>query len=232
MDQLAHDVALQNLPVALMVDRAGLIGSDGRTHQGLLDVSWTRAIPNLEIYAPVDEVSLRRVMSHAADRSGPTVIRYPRGALPMRNEELRGRELGTVIVNEGEDGKWALLGHGVMVHVMLEARDLAGASGLPVPAVVDLRRLKPLDLDVIDGVLKRYSIVVVAEEDYLHGGIGELIATRVTEIGSMTCLKRLGVPDIFVPHATINQQREFYGLTAQHILSCGACCVGLKVNTA
>jgi len=230
MDQLAHDVALQNLPVVLMVDRAGLVGSDGRTHQGLFDVSWTRAIPNLEIYAPTDEVSLRHIMSRAADRAAPTVIRYPRGALPIRNEELRGRELGSVVVNEGE--KWALLGHGVMVHVMLETRDLAEASGLPVPAVVDLRRLKPLDLDIIDGVLKRYSTVVVAEEDYLHGGIGELIAARVTEIGSMTCLKRLGVPDVFVPHATIAQQREFYGLTAQHILSCGAGCVGMKVNTA
>ena len=148
----------------------------------------------------------------------------------MRNEELRGRELGAVIVNEGE--KWALLGHGVMVHAMLEARDLAEASGLPVPAVVDLRRLKPLDLGVIDGVLKRYSTVVVVEEDYLHGGIGELVAARAAEIGSMTCLKRLGVPDVFVPHAAIDQQREFYGLTAQHILSCGAGCVELKANIA
>ena len=220
MDQLAHDVALQELPVVIMVDRAGLVGSDGQTHHGLLDVSWARAIPNLEIYAPVDEISLRHIMSHAAARTAPTVIRYPRGALPTHNNALKGSEsLGAVTVREGEE--WALLGHGVMVHVMLEARDLAEASGLPAPAVVDLRRLKPLDLDVIDDILKRYPTVVVAEEDYLNGGIGELLAVRITETGSTTCLKRLGVPDIFVPHATIAQQREICGLTAKHIVNCG-----------
>ena len=221
MDQLAHDVALQNLPVVIMVDRAGLIGADGQTHQGLLDVSWARAIPNLEIYAPVDEVSLRRIMSYAADRNGPTMIRYPRGTLPTHKDVLRGSELGAVIVSEGE--KWALLGHGAMVHVMLEARDMAGASGLPAPAVVDLRRLKPLDLDVIDDVLKRYPTVIAAEEDYINGGIGELIAARITDTGSTTCLKRLGVPDMFVPHATIAQQREICELTAKHILACFTC---------
>jgi 1-deoxy-D-xylulose-5-phosphate synthase len=233
MDQLTHDVALQNLPVVIMVDRAGLVGSDGQTHHGLLDVSWARVIPNLEIYAPADEISLRHITSHAAGRAGPTIIRYPRGMLPMRGDVLMGREsLGAVIVAEGECDKWALLGHGVMVHVMLEARELAEASGLPAPAVVDLRRLKPLDLDVIDDVLKRYPTVVVAEESYLNGGIGELIAARAAETGSMTCLKRLGISDIFVTHATIAQQREICGLTAKHILNCGVDCLELKAITA
>ena len=109
---------------------------------------------------------------------------------------------------------------------------MAPSSGLPLPAVVDLRRLKPLDLDVIDDVLKRYPTVIVVEESYLNGGIGELIAARVTDIGSTACLKRLGVPDMFVTHATITQQREICGLTAKDILSCGASAVSLKVNTA
>ncbi|MCL2008989.1 MAG: 1-deoxy-D-xylulose-5-phosphate synthase [Synergistaceae bacterium] len=234
IDQLTHDVALQNLPVVVMVDRAGFVGSDGPTHHGLLDVSWTRAIPNLEIYAPADETSLRHIMSHAAGRMGPTVIRYPRGELPM-SDALRGREsLGAVIVKEGEE--WALLGHGVMVHEMLEARELAAASGLPVPAVVDLRRLKPLDLDTIDDILRRYPTVVVAEESYLNGGVGEFIAAhaaaRVTETGSATRLKLLGVRDMFVPHATIAQQREICEITAKDIVNCGASCLEMKVNTA
>ena len=216
IDQLTHDVALQNLPVVIMVDRAGLVGSDGQTHHGLLDVSWARAVPNLEIYAPVDEISLRRIMAYAAERNGPTIIRYPRGALPMRKDALKGRELGAVIIHEGE--RCALLGHGVMVHVMLEARDMAGESGLPLPAIVDLRRLKPLDLNVIDDILKRYPSVVIAEEDYLNGGVGELIAARIVETGSAANLKRLGVPDMFVSHATIEQQREICGLTAKHVL--------------
>ncbi|MDO4787327.1 MAG: 1-deoxy-D-xylulose-5-phosphate synthase, partial [Fretibacterium sp.] len=132
MDQLTHDIALQNLPVVLMVDRAGLVGSDGDTHQGLLDVSWSRAIPNLEVYAPADESSLRQMMNHAAGRNGPTLIRYPRGGLPIRNDLCAGHEsLGTVQIRNGTE--WALLGHGVTVHILLEVRERAAAAGLPVP---------------------------------------------------------------------------------------------------
>jgi 1-deoxy-D-xylulose-5-phosphate synthase len=180
-------------------------------------VSWTRAIPNLEVYSPADEVSLRQMMSYAADRRGPTLIRYPRGSLPIRNNLFTGQEsLGSVAIREGED--WALVGHGVTVHILLEARERAKESGLPTPAVVDLRRLKPLDLDVLDEVLKNYSTVIVAEENYLNGGVGEAIACRAAELGTPACLKRLGVPDQFVQHATIDQQRRFYDLTAESLL--------------
>lgn len=222
MDQLTHDIALQNLPVVLMVDRAGLVGSDGDTHQGLLDVPWARAIPNLEVYAPADEVSLRQMMAHAADRSGPTLIRYPRGSLPIQNNLFSGQEsLGAVQIRSGTD--WALLGHGVTVHILLEARERARAAGLPEPAVIDLRRLKPLDTEFLDDVLKRYSLVGVAEENYLGGGVGEAIAARIAEAGHTTLLRRFGVPDVCVPHATIPEQRERYGLTAENILAeCGA----------
>lgn len=219
MDQLVHDVALQNLPVVLMVDRAGLIGSDGPTHQGLLDVSWTRAVPNLEIYAPADEVSLHQMMTHAAGREGPTVIRYPRGSLPIHNSLFRGREsLGAVRICEGQD--WALIGHGVTVHLMLEARKKAEALGLPLPAVVDLRRLKPLDFETLDDILKRCSHVVTAEENYLCGGVGDEIAARIVENGYATTLHRLGVPDIFVHHATIEEQRELCDMTVENVLKC------------
>lgn len=226
MDQLTHDIALQNLPVVLMVDRAGLIGSDGETHQGLLDVPWGRAIPNLEIYAPADEASLRQMMTYASMRMGPTMIRYPRGSLPIQNNLANGREcLGTLKIRDGES--WALIGHGVTVHIMLDARERAAAAGLPTPAVIDLRRLKPLDTSVLDDILKSYPTVVVAEEDYLHGGVGEAIAARIAEIGCVTALKRLGVPDCFVPHATIAEQRELYGLTADKILRC--CPIPMKI---
>ncbi|MDR1620912.1 MAG: 1-deoxy-D-xylulose-5-phosphate synthase [Synergistaceae bacterium] len=226
MDQLTHDVALQNLPAVLMVDRAGLVGSDGETHQGLLDVSWARAIPNLEVYAPADEISLRQMMTYASERGGPTVVRYPRGSLPIRNNLFNGREsLGSVTIRDGED--WALIGHGVTVHILLEAHERAGALGLPTPAVVDLRRLKPLDTDFLDEILKNYPAVVVAEENYLNGGMGEALASRISEIGASTCLKRLGVPDRFIHHATIDQQREFCNLTAEDVLSCAGP-LGLK----
>jgi 1-deoxy-D-xylulose-5-phosphate synthase len=242
MDQLTHDIALQNLPVVLMVDRAGLVGADGETHQGLLDVSWARVVPNLEIYAPADEVSLRRMMSHAAGRSGPTVIRYPRGSLPIldRLSEETPPGLGCVKIRDGED--WALIGHGVTVRLMLQARERASELGFLAPAVLDLRRLKPLDTDVIDEVLENYSTVVVAEEGYLHGGVGELIAARLAEtrlgetrLGEkkrVTVLKRLGVPDRFIQHATIDQQREFCGLTVEDVLECGLGSVRVRAQTA
>jgi 1-deoxy-D-xylulose-5-phosphate synthase len=221
MDQLTHDIALQDLPVVLMVDRAGLIGSDGETHQGLLDVSWTRSIPNLEIYAPADEVSLRQMMTYAAGRGGPTLLRYPRGSLPVRDNLFNGEEsLSSVTIRDGEG--WALIGHGVTVHILLEAHERARVSGLPTPAVVDLRRLKPLDINFLDEILKRYPTVVVAEENYLSGGVGEALASRITELGAPTCLKCLGVPDRFIHHATIDQQRKFCGLTVEDILQCGA----------
>jgi 1-deoxy-D-xylulose-5-phosphate synthase len=234
MDQLTHDIALQNLPVVLMIDRAGLVGADGETHQGLLDVSWARAVPNVEIYAPSDEASLRRMMSHAAGREGPTVIRYPRGPIPVRDNLPEGREYreysGCVKIRDGEE--WALIGHGVTVHLMLQARERASALGLPAPAVLDLCRLKPLDTDAVDEVLEDYPTVVVAEEDYLCGGVGELIAARLAEKNCGTVLRRLGVPDRFIHHATIDQQREFCGLTAEAVLQCGLDNVKIRVQSA
>ncbi|NLL37254.1 MAG: 1-deoxy-D-xylulose-5-phosphate synthase [Fretibacterium sp.] len=231
MDQLTHDVALQNLPVVLMVDRAGLVGSDGDTHQGLLDVSWARAIPNLEVYAPADEVSLRQMMAHASEREGPTLIRYPRGSLPIRNNLFNGKEnLGPVRIRDGEG--WALLGHGVTVHLMLEVRARAEAEGLPVPAVVDLRRLKPLSADDLHPILKGYPLVAIAEETYLNGGLGEQLAVHIAENNIPTFLRRFGVPDVCVEHATIQEQRERYGLTVENILAVCRSCLPRKVHSA
>jgi 1-deoxy-D-xylulose-5-phosphate synthase len=219
MDQLTHDIALQNLPVVLMVDRAGLVGADGETHQGLLDVAWGRAVPNLEIYAPADEPSLRQMTAHAASRQGPTLLRYPRGPLPR--VLCTGREpLSPILLRDGEE--WALVGHGVTVRILLEARELAACAGLPTPAIVDLRRLKPLDIDFIDEILKHYPTVAVAEEGYLAGGVGEAIASRAAETGAAATVRRLGAPDRFIPHGTAAQQREFCGLTVEDVLSCGA----------
>ena len=161
------------------------------------------------------------MMTHAAGCGGPTLIRYPRGSLPVRNNLFNGEApLGSVTVRDGEG--WALIGHGVTVHILLEAHEQAKALGLPAPAVVDLRRLKPLDMKFLDEILKRYPTVAVAEENYLSGGVGEALASRIVELGVPVCLKRLGVPDRFIHHATIGQQREFCGLTVENVLQCSA----------
>ena len=234
MDQLMHDIALQNLPVVLMVDRAGLVGSDGDTHQGLLDVSWARAVPNLEVWSPADEPSLRRMMAHAAERQGPTLIRYPRGGLPHELPsmiDMGDAHDGAAMAKLHDGQAWALLGHGPMVHILLNAREQAQAEGLPAPAVYDLRRLKPLDTDALDDVLNRFPLIAVAEENYLAGGLGEEIAARVAESGRPVQLRRFGVPDVCVQHATTEEQRELYGLTPAAIIeACGPLLAGARAN--
>lgn len=219
MDQLMHDIALQGLPVVLMVDRAGLVGSDGDTHQGLLDVSWGRAVPGLEIWSPADEPSLRAMMLHAAGRAGPTLIRYPRGAVPAPLGAPGDSMGGLAPLAQLRDGdRAALLAHGPMVRVMLEARELALSEGLAAPAVFDVRRLSPLDAGALDEVLDRHALVCVAEEGYLAGGVGEAVATRIAEGHASARLVRFGVPGVCVPHATTEEQREMYGMTARDVV--------------
>ena len=216
MDQLMHDIALQNLPVVLMVDRAGLAGSDGDTHQGLLDISWGRAVPNLTIYAPCDEDSLRGAMLKASEHDGPTLIRYPRGL-------MQTKKLSPIVSNDGivkiQDGVfWAMLGHGATVSTMLHARSRAGREGVCVPAVYDVRKIKPLDMERLDEILTSYNLIAVLEENYMPGGLGEAVGARIAELNAAVRLFRFGVPDVCVKHATQLEQREMYGLTARNVV--------------
>jgi len=231
MDQLMHDIALQNLPVVIMIDRAGLSGSDGDTHQGVLDISWCRAIPNLEIYAPCDENSLKESMLIAAKRNGPTLIRYPRGSVPEKNLSPEIKNSGIVKIpdeNKFESGKFALLGYGASIITMLKVRELAKEKNFNIPALYDVRRVKPIDFNFLDEILKSYELVATLEENYMPGGLGEAVAARIAEKNYGVKLIRFGVPDVCVKHATQEQQRELYGLTPENILN--ECVKGLKEN--
>ena len=202
MDQLMHDIALQNLPVVLMVDRAGLAGSDGDTHQGLLDISWGRPIPNLEIFAPCDEKTLKEAMTAASKRNAPTLIRYPRGSIPNENFES----------SAVSSNKTALIGYGAAVKIMFEAKKLENMD------LYILNRIKPLDFDLLDEILKTHETVCTLEESYMPGGLGEAVGARIAERNFNVKLLRFGVPDVCVKHATQDEQRELYGLTAENIL--------------
>lgn len=202
MDQLMHDIALQNLPVVLMVDRAGLAGSDGDTHQGLLDISWGRPIPNLEIFAPCDEKTLREAMTAASKRNAPTLIRYPRGSIPNENFES----------SAVSSNKTALIGYGAAVKIMFEAKKLENMD------LYIFNRIKPLDFDLLDEILKTHETVCTLEESYMPGGLGEAVGARIAERNFNVKLLRFGVPDVCVKHATQDEQRELYGLTAENIL--------------
>ncbi|MBQ3377325.1 MAG: hypothetical protein IJG62_03550, partial [Synergistaceae bacterium] len=194
-------------------------GSDGDTHQGLLDVSWGRAVPNLKIYSPCDYNSLNAVINHAAKCTSPIMIRYPRGNLPERAVYNDPDFNFNAVNNIAEGFEWALLGHGVTTHLLLEVRDEAAKLNLPVPAVYDLLRLKPLDDDALNNIFSKFKLVVTAEENYLSGGIGEAIAAKTVGLDVKVKLKSFGVPDVCVAHALPEEQRETFGLTVNNIIN-------------
>ena len=220
MDQLVHDIAMQNLPVVIAVDRSGLIGDDGETHQGLLDISWARPIPNLLITAPRDEVGLQSLFDLALRREGPIMIRFPRGeAIPSlcrtRDDVFMNDLPVPEILENGE--RCALIGYGRTVELMLEARKMIiSAGGLP-PTVMDLKCVKPLPELALEGVLRGHELVIVAEDGYRKGGAGEAIAVLAESIrweGSPAKVVPIGIPDLFVPQGTMAQQADFCGLTS------------------
>lgn len=226
MDQLVHDVAMQNLPVIFAVDRAGLVGEDGETHHGLLDIPWSRAVPNLTVTAPRDVRELDGLFSCAAESKGPFLIRFPRGTAPLilsggdkGKERFPSDFLRPEILEEGSE--WALLGYGRTVQLMLEARKKAEGMALPPPTVVDLKCIKPLCLPDILPILRTHSLLVSAEDGYLTGGVGEAIASAAKTLPpeEAPLLFRLGVPDLYVPQGTTARQDEYCGLTPGKVVS-------------
>jgi len=228
MDQVVHDVCMQNLPVTFAVDRAGLVGEDGETHQGLLDIPWSRPVPNLVMTAPRDEESLRHLFLYGGKHEGPVMIRFPRGtAVPCLK---KGSSLITPsapdilkpeILEAGSE--WALIGYGKTVELMLRARETARSQGIfPLPTVMDLRCLKPLPEQDLREILASHSFAIVAEDGYATGGAGEAIAamTRNMTEDKPAALSLMGVPDIFVPQGTIREQEEYCGLTPGKVVNC------------
>lgn len=227
MDQVVHDVCMQNLPVTFAVDRAGLVGEDGETHQGLFDIPWSRPVPNLVMTAPRDEEALRSLFLFAGKHEGPVMIRFPRGtAVPCLK---KGNSLVTPpapdmlkpeILETGSE--WALIGYGKTVELMLRARETARSRGIsPLPGVVDLRCLKPLPEHDLQKILASHSFVVVAEDGYSAGGAGEAIAALARGMGerNTAVVSVTGVPDIFVPQGTIREQEEYCGLTPGKVVN-------------
>ncbi len=227
MDQLAHDIAMQKLPVVIAVDRSGLIGDDGETHQGLLDISWSRSIPNLMVTAPRDEEGLNSLLEVAMRRDGPTVIRFPRGeAIPSLH---RTKARGEVLMDDlpvpeilERGGQCALIGYGRTVELMLKAHEEIVSTGGTPPTVVDLKCVKPLPRTAIEELLAQHDLLIVAEDGYREGGVGEAIATLAETMRSSQNPGRvitLGIPDIFVPQGTMREQAEFCGLTHQRVVA-------------
>ena len=211
-DQLIHDVALQNLPVMLAIDRAGLVGADGPTHAGSFDLSFLRCIPNLLIAAPSDENECRRLLSTAFLHDGPSAVRYPRGSGVGAAIEpgLETVEIGKgVLRRRGRDV--ALIAFGSLVAPALEAAGALDAS------VADMRFVKPLDTDLLRELAQGHRLLVTLEENAVAGGAGAGVAEALAQLGLNVPLLHLGLPDIFIEHGDPARMLADCGLDAAGI---------------
>ncbi len=218
-DQVVHDICRQNLNVIFAIDRAGFVGADGETHQGVYDIAFLRHIPNMVVMMPKDENELRNMLRTAADYDGgPIAVRYPRieGVGVSYDERMTPIEIGTwETVREGDYA--AVLAIGPMVQVAEEAADLLKREGINV-RVVNARFVKPLDSQMLLSLAKERLPIMVVEEGSVQGGLGSAILEFYALQGVQPASVHLaGVPDVFVEHATVKEQREEVGLSAEHI---------------
>jgi len=211
-DQLIHDVCLQNLPVLLAIDRAGLVGADGATHNGAFDLSFLRCVPNMMIMAPSDESECRSMLTTGFLHNGPAAVRYPRGtgpgikvsralaALPVGKAELRrkGRDI-------------AILAFGTMLAPALAAGELINAT------VVNMRFVKPLDEGLLRELARTHELLVTVEENTVNGGAGSGVNEFLSAAGITTTVLNLGLPDRFIEHGNASELLRECGLDADGI---------------
>lgn len=216
-DQLIHDVCLQNLPVTLCLDRAGLVGEDGPTHHGVFDLSYLRQMPNMCVMAPKDEEELRHMLATAIAIPGPAAVRYPRGAglgvaLTDSFEKL---PVGKAEVLQ-EKGEIAFLAVGTMVEHAKAAAAILAEEGIEA-AVVNMRFIKPLDTALIDAMAKTKKLIITAEENVLAGGFGSAVAEYLADSGQQVPLVRFGIPDRFIEQGTRKELLSLCGLQPEQM---------------
>jgi len=208
-DQLIHDIALQNLDVTFAIDRGGLVGADGATHQGAFDLSYLACIPNMVLMTPADENECRQMLTTAYQYTGPAAVRYPRGtgpgvppaptleSLPLGKGEIRRQGKGV-----------AILVFGTLLAAALEAGAVLDAT------VANMRFVKPLDLELIRALAQSHDGLVTLEENAVIGGAGAEVARALENMRCVKPLLRLGLPDIFIEHGEQGQMLAELGLCA------------------
>jgi 1-deoxy-D-xylulose-5-phosphate synthase len=223
-DQVVHDVALQNLPVTFVLDRAGLVGADGKTHHGVLDLSFMRCVPNLVVMAPSDENELRRMLRTSLTYPGPCAIRFPRGAGEGVTVDASPEPLpigkGRIARPGGPQPEVLLVAAGTTLHAALAAAEELSKEGIAVE-VVDPRFVKPLDEPLLCDAAARIGRVVTVEENALQGGFGSACLEAFEARGLLAAglqTRRLGIPDRWVEHAEQARQRAECGIDAAAIV--------------
>lgn len=213
-DQILHDVCIGSLPVVLAIDRAGLIGSDGETHQGLFDLAYLRSMPNMTVMSPKNGWELAEMLRFALRQEGPVAVRYPRGnawegLLSYRQPVEQGR---AEWICQGQE--IALLAVGSMVETAMEVRELLKAEGKKI-SVVNMRFVKPMDEELLEELKERHSRVATLEEGVLAGGFGEAVAAWYE--GTPMKVLNIGLPDRFIEHGSVEELKKKYGLDKRSI---------------
>lgn len=231
-DQIVHDVCIQNLPVAFFLDRAGLVGDDGKTHQGVFDLTYLRCLPNMTILAPKDENELQHMVATAiAHESGPIAVRFPRGngvGVPMDAEPTPMPIGQGEVLRAGDD--IALIGAGTIVSVAQEAALLLTEEGIQA-TVINARSIKPLDETLILDAARRCGHVITIEENVAKGGFGAGVLELLAREGVTIPAHVMGVPDEMIPHGSQGQQRAWSGLTAAQMVEHARALLGRTAPT-
>ena len=218
-DNIIHDVALQNLPVVLCLDRGGIVGEDGATHHGVFDLAYLCCIPNMVVAAPSDELELRKLLYTALHSATPFAIRYPRGSgmgVEWRDKEFENLPIGKGrVLREGNDV--AILAIGKPCAFALEAAVAAEQEGVSV-AVYDLRYAKPLDSELIIEVGKQFDRIITVEDGVLRGGVGEAIIKLLSDNNIHKSIKNLGIADTFIEQGTPAELYSLCGYDTEGIL--------------
>ena len=213
-DQIVHDVALQNLPVVFAVDRAGLVGNDGETHQGILDLSFLSTIPNMTVMSPKNHLELKDMVHFAAEyRDGPIAIRYPRGTASTLHEEFEAPIVfgKSEVIYAEKDIVIFVVGH--MYETAVKVRELLKEKGYSC-SLVNVRFVKPLDQELLKQIAGTHKLIATIEENVLSGGYGEHVASYYAKEAISTRLLNFAIPDEFVEHGDVSVLREKEGLDA------------------
>lgn len=216
-DQLIHDVALQNLKVIFCIDRAGLVGEDGATHQGIFDIAFLRCIPNLNLFAPRNEIELQNILYTVAQNNwtSPIAIRYPRGngRLPKQFFPFEKINKKAILLKEG--GKNAILSIGTIAYNTEKAIEKCNFPDNF--AHYDMRWIKPLDTETLHYIFNKYEKIITIEEGCKKGGFGAAIAEFMSENNYHNTLKIIGIPDEFIEQGSVEEQQKYTGLSIEEI---------------
>ncbi|MDE6184037.1 MAG: 1-deoxy-D-xylulose-5-phosphate synthase, partial [Lachnospiraceae bacterium] len=215
-DQILHDVCIQNLPVVFAIDRAGLVGSDGETHQGIFDLSFLSSIPGMHIMAPKNKWELSDMMKYAVSFDGPIAIRYPRGEAYAGLKEFRAPiEMGKAELLYAE-GEICLMAVGSMVKTAEEVKTMLNESGFKC-SIINARFVKPIDERAVKWAAENHKLVVSMEENVASGGYGEKVRKMMDHLAGGAALLQIAIPDEYVEHGNVDLLKHEIGFDAETI---------------